>query len=878
MPLQRPDPGSTGPDGDLQDQSPVDGGSLGASWRPTLDASLPSSRATSSDPDAHFEPDEFWACRHCGSGDYSWDESILEWRCPCCGSSEFSSRPLGPGADGAWFFVPSGLLSSESNPLVAPGPWRRSLVDPFMDLVADLMTPDLDNPIYLLVLGSRYNLAGGEGDDVEDQVIHQVTHQAIRQAAHEVTHLTNQTIQNILYQVCHEVHSWNSVKGPMQGVKFRGGQPPLPPAWHYDRSDLAAFRKWRKRVEMWSLQVVNYVPKKEAGILLFNSLKGELEEELEDADVERIYDANGVGFIVNTIQKAVETRTVHLKRQLLSTYEHIYRNANESMRAFTNRYQRTERSLATINIKDVLLFQWPDHKPLPPALTPHDRGKGVSRPPPQHFLNKSKGKGKGKPQTKQAFVTEANEAEDEGPEIEDDGVDDTADYQDENEHEDEEPPEQEDGDDENWEDPEVQQILSVTARKLAGVLQARKYGNSSTSSSAPRRSIADRKRTTHCSACGQQGHWAGDPECSVSNKGKSAKGTGKSDNKGGKNPKVHLLDATKAAGHIILDTACQIVLIFGTPINERFTMNAVKGTSVSSFHTRYHIKLKSRRKPLRLSRGGALLRMHLDRPPPPPWLWRWRYLVKKVVGWARQAHRFLRLPQRSEETPLAAAKTKAKAMKAKFKPETTYLATTDCEHQHVKRSGNRHGSYAQCLDCKIKWKWNPTLRGWEHFIAASSSSQLPPPSLGTVLDQSWTGSPTGYKNTSDQLPLPPSTRATRATTSTRSSARTSGPLPKAKAGQRQQSVWDLVQDHQRRHGPASRPTPVQDTSHLDLEELLESDLARWEEAELGADDPRLPPGWNPEWDVMIDQTQEPPVLEVSEDDYDWENYGDSLAS
>ena len=244
-------------------------------------------------------------------------------------------------------------------------------------------------------------------------------------------------------------------------------------------------------------------------------------------------------------------------------------------------------------MKDVLLFQWPDHKPLPPALTPHDRGKGVSRPPPQHFLNKSKGKGKGKPQTKQAFVTEANEAEDEGPEIEDDGVDDTADYQDENEHEDEEPPEQEDGDDENWEDPEVQQILSVTARKLAGVLQARKYGNSSTSSSAPRRSIADRKRTTHCSACGQQGHWAGDPECSVSNKGKSAKGTGKSDNKGGKNPKavhflnhygghddeepddnhhvshtvyvshlvpshqVHLLDATKAAGHIILDTACQ---------------------------------------------------------------------------------------------------------------------------------------------------------------------------------------------------------------------------------------------------------------------------------------------------------------------------------
>ena len=43
--------------------------------------------------------------------------------------------------------------------------------------------------------------------------------------------------------------------------------------------------------------------------------------------------------------------TVHLKRQLVSSCEHIYRSPNESMRAFTNRYQRTERSLATINIR-----------------------------------------------------------------------------------------------------------------------------------------------------------------------------------------------------------------------------------------------------------------------------------------------------------------------------------------------------------------------------------------------------------------------------------------------------------------------------------------------------------------------------------------------
>ena len=130
-----------------------------------------------------------------------------------------------------------------------------------------------------------------------------------------------------------------------------------------------------------------------------------------------IYYADGVNFILTTIQKAVETRSVHLKRQLLNSYEHIYRGPQESMRSFVNRYQRTERALGTVNIrvqdmydgeargarmlersklsgehqrqvligagqsldfdsiKDVLLFQWPEHKALPPTLGP-PRGKG----------------------------------------------------------------------------------------------------------------------------------------------------------------------------------------------------------------------------------------------------------------------------------------------------------------------------------------------------------------------------------------------------------------------------------------------------------------------------------------------------------------------
>ena len=50
-----------------------------------------------------------------------------------------------------------------------------------------------------------------------------------------------------------------------------------------------------KRVRMWMLQVQYYVPVRETGILLFNSLKGELEEELEDAPVEKLFSTEGVG-------------------------------------------------------------------------------------------------------------------------------------------------------------------------------------------------------------------------------------------------------------------------------------------------------------------------------------------------------------------------------------------------------------------------------------------------------------------------------------------------------------------------------------------------------------------------------------------------------
>eukprot|EP00435_Cladocopium_sp_Y103_P015633 s906_g3.t2 len=430
--------------------------------------------------------------------------------------------------------------------------------------------------------------------------------------------------------------SWNSLKGPVPGVRFRGGQPPAAPTWHYDKGDLRAFRKWMKRVELWHHQVRNYVPKNEAGILLFNSLKGELEEELEDADISNIYSENGVKFITDAVKKAVETRSVHVKRKLLADYEHIYRNQQEGMRSYINRYQRTERALNTVDInvekmydkeargarllersklshehqrqvligsmqsldfdtiKDVLMFQWPDHRAPPPPPAGQQQ-RPTSRP--GTSPGGGKGKGNGKPgQRRQVMATEnVKEDNHEQVENEDDANDEDPPEQDQcddGETDDQPQQNEEDANDDIFDmnDPEIAEIFTITAKKLAGVMQARKYG---TPSNVPKRSIADRKKTTTCSACGIQGHWAGDPECQVSAKGHS-KGKGDKDTSRkptktvhfmnyhggpdddddmppqheahqifvtrsivGCNNQVRLADAKKASGFLILDTACQ---------------------------------------------------------------------------------------------------------------------------------------------------------------------------------------------------------------------------------------------------------------------------------------------------------------------------------
>jgi hypothetical protein len=360
----------------------------------------------------------------------------------------------------------------------------------------------------------------------------------------------------------HDQTSWTSKMGPQKGVRFRGGQPPPPPAWNYDKSDIRAFYKWERKMQLWRKRVRAYLPDNEAALFLYESLQGEAEDELEHVDLDRIDKKDGINYIIETLRAPLEEKIIYLKRQYLNIYERITRSNNESLRAYSNRYRRTERSLLSVgidvagmydnegrgnrlletsrltaadsrsvlvgarykldfeSIRDSMILQFPEHKP-PPAmavpagqqlqtqtLSPPAGGKPslpFRKPPFNKFRPRPAGKG---------HHVNTSETIDEEDEYEEDRAEEEL-YEDE-------PAEEEQDADLDIE--ALHQVLTVTAQKLKHLTQGRKFTGGKPSAKGLGRgggggkgsgskSIADRKKVTTCAICGELGHWQGDSEC-----------------------------------------------------------------------------------------------------------------------------------------------------------------------------------------------------------------------------------------------------------------------------------------------------------------------------------------------------------------------------
>ena len=374
--------------------------------------------------------------------------------------------------------------------------------------------------------------------------------------------------------------SWTSQKGPQPGVKFRGGAPPPAPIWKYQSSDVRAYERFERKVRMWQLQIKQYMTAAEASLMLYTSLQGEAEQQLEFADIEKIYEKNGIDYILEQLKSAFQQKTAYVKRHHLHEYENMGRYPQESIRAYCNRYRRVEAALKALGVDISLTYddeargsrlldrarlsaeqqrmilvgtngqltfdlvasalnmQYPDYKPAPMTVSKDGQkwnGKGgnahhgttSSTSSSSQQSSSSNGptrKGDGKfRQARRVFQTVNEEEpaveEEENEAAEDDPPADGDEAPDDGAEDDEQGDEQDDF-------TELAQVLTVTAKKLASMTQGRKFKH------APKKSIEQRKKETTCAACGVKGHWAGDAECEASN-GSSfskdqSKGNGKS--------------------------------------------------------------------------------------------------------------------------------------------------------------------------------------------------------------------------------------------------------------------------------------------------------------------------------------------------------------
>ena len=133
--------------------------------------------------------------------------------------------------------------------------------------------------------------------------------------------------------------------------RWRGGTPPQAPTWSYDKEDLRAYNKYVRKVEIWLLQVAPYMTRKEAALQLYGALAGEPEAALEHCPITDIYQDDGVERILEALKAPMEQKQVYQKRKFLHEFENIRRNHGETMRAYCNRFRRTQRALKSVGIE-----------------------------------------------------------------------------------------------------------------------------------------------------------------------------------------------------------------------------------------------------------------------------------------------------------------------------------------------------------------------------------------------------------------------------------------------------------------------------------------------------------------------------------------------
>lgn len=308
-----------------------------------------------------------WRCLACDSSESVW-VADGSWECACCQGVEFykANQPAKKlTSDGVWMFIPHGHSPEQPTPpskaarrrkrrTAHPGGPSGSSVDGEFDAEEESLTHD---PI---VEPSNRTRSAVENDLAHNNHLRMPHHRNVQQRPVSNTGSQQNQLLEALRQLVTSKKpaddDWTSAAGPQRGVRWRGGAPPQPPVWRYDRDDLRAYSKFVKKVDIWKLQVAPYMTPKEMALALYNSLQGEAEQELEHTPISEIHCTDGVDKILAMLKGPMEQKVVYQKRKFLHEFENLRRYAGETMRAYINRFRRSQRCLHSVGIDVSLTY------------------------------------------------------------------------------------------------------------------------------------------------------------------------------------------------------------------------------------------------------------------------------------------------------------------------------------------------------------------------------------------------------------------------------------------------------------------------------------------------------------------------------------------
>ncbi|CAK0807406.1 unnamed protein product, partial [Prorocentrum cordatum] len=290
--------------------------------------------------------------------------------------------------------------------------------------------------------------------------------------------------------------------------KSNGGKIPVPV---FDGTS-KTMKKHRREVATWQIGTEVKPPKQ--GATLLASLKGKAEEACEELDLDAIKGDNSVEVFLEYLGKRFPEIEALETPAPLETFVRpaCVRHRYEEIRDYNNRFNGIATTLKAkgIQVPDEVLA---DLYIMRARLPPERAEQLMINLPKVSVVDGNKGShdkggygGHNNKDHKRAYATETSE-EDRRAELDGASSDSPDDY------EDELPDELQDVIDEAEE--------QVRAKdKLKEAKQARGYFAKRDGGNPPKRDepkIAKMKARTHCGACGQKGHWRGDPQCSKKN-------------------------------------------------------------------------------------------------------------------------------------------------------------------------------------------------------------------------------------------------------------------------------------------------------------------------------------------------------------------------